>query len=297
MTDVRISTEELERPLPRVVAEAFGVPKDRMREVGAEDSVVMVRVPAFLVEADLRNGEADAKWTVAAHVTPQNGRLVFSALRVFPALRVPKRPLGTSAVDALGVKASGVPAGGIGTAQLRRIPFRRLEREAYGMVEEIHRRHGLEIFQADAPMGRLGVPLPRLRGGRRPGRRPPPTKLVLAGIAALYVDALDRGVRPNEAVAAFLQKKGLKTMTAARVTALLHQARVAAPPLLGRPRKQGVAGGALTAEGKRLLARATGVKWSQIWTPTPTAGGEEMKSPATRRMRKRTKPPKRRAKR
>jgi hypothetical protein len=137
------------------------------------------------------------------------------------------------------------PAGRALTARtIDAIPFGAVVAEAWRMLTQ-----GLGNEEVQGWNDPDSLPELATRLTQRPGRRKRP-EIEWAELARNYVDALER--EPDRPVEALAESLNMKRKT---VSNALESARRRG--LLTRPRKQGAAGGRLTAKAKRLLDEGT----------------------------------------
>jgi hypothetical protein len=178
-------------PVPAWTAETLGFD---LRTLRREENSEIVWTEQTWLEVDV--GSA---WTAAARLAVQNGRVVISELRVFPRDR-PGRVPGLWSGEILGRMAT-VPAGGITSTLLRKIPIPSYASLAASRIAQWRQAGGLPAESADlalpgvAPFGRK-----RRRAGK-PDR-------FYAEVAAEYVRL--RTKRSRRPVADLAQRRNLK---------------------------------------------------------------------------------------
>ena len=188
-------------------------------------------------------------WTCAMRLAVQEGAVVIAEIRVFPAEAWDARPVGAWSGCWLGVGAA-VPPGGVTARLLRAVSVSQGHRAATRFLQSLRRRFVDEVADLTGP------PVNRwwLGGGIRTGqpsaqrrRRPAPSAVFLAEVARRYDAAIrKRSRRPIEEVAAQLNITSKKD--ASRYVSLARDRGLLTPA-----RKQGKAGGSITARALRLL--------------------------------------------
>ena len=199
----------------------------------------------------------DAQWLAAARlVFDDRGEPVIAELRVFPKER--QRPPSYSGhwnAQVRGVRAKGVPRGGLPATLLRRrLQLAPLEREAREALNAFSRAAKTmpagHIAQAYAGLTEAGYV--RKSAKKRPPRsgrgRPPLLDKLLAETARDYVRFLDAGKQPNVEL---VKAHGITLNTA---KGRVKKAR--AEGFLTPANGHGKAGGSVTTKTKDVLAKA-----------------------------------------